>query len=60
VIAHSQDLVEQGVVISSPANKYFVYKLGKAFEIVVTHEQRHFNQSKEVLQLLRKKGDESS
>lgn len=52
VIAHSQDLVEQGVVISSPANKYIVYKLETAFEVLVTHEKRHFEQSKEVLQLL--------
>jgi hypothetical protein len=31
-----------------------VYKLEKAFEIIVTHEQRHFQQAKEVLDLLKK------
>lgn len=60
VIAHSQDLVEQGVVISSPANKYIVYKLETAFEVLVTHEKRHFEQSKEVLQLLQKNANDEN
>ena len=45
-------LVEKGVVISSPANRNIVYKLGKAFEIIIAHEQRHFEQAREVLQLM--------
>ena len=47
-IEKSKDLLEKGAVISSPANKNIVYKLEKAFEIIVTHEKRHFKQSKEI------------
>lgn len=46
------ELAKQGVVISSPANKNIVYKLETAFEIIITHEQRHFEQAKEILALL--------
>jgi acyl carrier protein len=53
VIEHSKDLVERGTVISSPANRNIVYKLEKAFDIIVTHEKRHFEQSKEVYQLMK-------
>jgi len=41
---------DEGTVISSPANKNLVLKLEKAFDIMVSHEKRHFEQSKEVLQ----------
>lgn len=51
-IEDAQDLAAQGQVISSPANKYIVYKLAKAFEIIVNHERRHFNQAKEVYEAL--------
>ena len=54
VLENSRDLVDQGVIISSPANRNIVYKLEKAFEIIVAHEQRHFEQSREVYQLLQK------
>lgn len=53
IIASSKDLVEKGVVISSPANKNIVYKLGTAFDIMITHEQRHLEQAKEVLSQLK-------
>jgi hypothetical protein len=55
MIADSNDLVKKGKVISSPANKNIVYKLEKAFEIIVTHEKRHFEQSKEIYQLIKEK-----
>ena len=51
-IEASKEFVEKGVVISSPANKNIVYKLETAFDILVSHEQRHLEQAKEVLQLL--------
>lgn len=51
LIESSKDLIDKGVVISSPANRNIVYKLEKAFEIIVTHEQRHFKQAKEVYEL---------
>ena len=53
MISGSKDLLEKGVVISSPANKNIVYKLGAAFDIIVTHEQRHLEQAKEVLAQLK-------
>jgi hypothetical protein len=46
--------LEKGTVISSPANKYIVYKLETAFDIIVAHEERHLEQAKEVLSVLRK------
>ena len=48
-IINSQDLLSKKVVISSPANRNIVYKLETAWEIIITHEQRHLEQSLEVL-----------
>lgn len=42
-----QDLIEKGQVIHSPANENIVYTLEQAFEIIVTHEERHLNQALE-------------
>lgn len=52
-IEASQDWIEKGAVIASPANKNIVYKLDKAFDIIVTHELRHLEQAKELLPLLK-------
>ena len=41
--------VDSGTVISSPANKYIVYKLATAFDIIVMHEQRHLEQARALL-----------
>ena len=49
LIKDSADLIGNGTVISSPANRNIVYKLETAFNIIVTHEQRHYNQALEVL-----------
>ncbi|SFF28026.1 DinB family protein [Thermoflexibacter ruber] len=51
-IENAKVFVEKGVTISSPADKNIVYKLGTAFDIIVTHEKRHLEQAKEVLNLL--------
>ena len=40
--------VERGCVISSPAQAGLIYKLERAFDIIVVHEQRHLEQAKEV------------
>lgn len=37
----------KNVRLSSPANKYLVYTLDKAFELIVTHEERHLLQLRE-------------
>jgi bifunctional N-acetylglucosamine-1-phosphate-uridyltransferase/glucosamine-1-phosphate-acetyltransferase GlmU-like protein len=52
-IEEAKGLVEKGVVISSPANKNILYKLETAFDIIVSHEQRHIEQSKELLSLMK-------
>jgi len=52
MIIGCKDLLENGAVISSPANKNIVYKLETAFDIIVTHETRHLEQAKEILPFL--------
>jgi hypothetical protein len=47
-----EDFIKKGTVIASPANRNIVYKLEIAFEIIVTHEERHFAQACEVLGLM--------
>ncbi|MFT5310656.1 MAG: hypothetical protein ACI8VL_001564, partial [Bacteroidia bacterium] len=34
------------------ANRYIVYKLRKAIEIIVSHEERHLNQAMEAKSLI--------
>lgn len=53
-IEASKELIEKETVISSPANRNIVYKLETAFDIIISHEQRHLEQAREVLQLLTK------
>lgn len=45
-------LFEKGTVISSPANKYVVYRLPVLLQIITQHQLRHLNQAKEILQLV--------
>jgi hypothetical protein len=49
MIAGCQDLLDKGTIISSPGDRKIVYKLDTAFDIIVTHEQRHLGQAKEVM-----------
>lgn len=48
LITDSSDLLDKGVVLSSPANKNIVYTLADAFEIMITHEARHLEQARDV------------
>lgn len=52
LLKESEDLIHSEQVIPSPANKNIVYTLGSAFEIIVTHEERHLAQAIEVLELM--------
>lgn len=52
LISDNKSLLEKDIVIPSPANRYIVYKLRKAVEIVVSHEERHLNQALEINALL--------
>jgi len=45
LISDNKSLLEKDVVIPSPANRYIVYKLRKAVEIIVSHEERHLKQA---------------
>ena len=54
LIQSCSDLLDSGTVISSPANKNIVYKLETAFDIIVSHELRHFEQALEVDRLRKK------
>ncbi len=53
LIAGCSDLLDKGTIISSPANKNIVYRLQTAFDIIVTHEQRHLAQAKELLMFIK-------
>jgi hypothetical protein len=46
--------VDPATVISSPANHFIVYKLETAFDIMLAHEQRHFEQARDVRNRFRK------
>ena len=52
IIEAATPLIAKNVVIHSPASKVIVYKLASAFDIIVTHESRHINQAKELLELI--------
>ena len=45
----SQDLIASGAVVSSPANRFIVYKVAKLLDILLAHEKRHFLQAKRIL-----------
>ena len=55
LIAEAAPLVAAHSVISSPINKNIVYTLDKAFDIIIAHEQRHFNQAKEAMEFIYEK-----
>ncbi len=52
-IENANEFIANGTVIASPANRNIVYKLETAFDIIVSHERRHFEQAKEVLDLIK-------
>lgn len=47
-IQNSDNYIKNKTLISSPANKNIFYKLETAFDIIITHEKRHFKQAKEL------------
>jgi hypothetical protein len=42
--------VTKRTVISSPANRNILYTVDKAFDIILAHERRHFNQATEAME----------
>ena len=46
--------VDLKTVIASPANANIIYRLETALNIIVAHEQRHWNQIKEILTFINK------
>jgi hypothetical protein len=53
-INEANELLNNRIVISSPASRIVVYRLEIAFDIIVTHEKRHLEQAKEILRELKK------
>ena len=51
IIKNSEELLKSKTVISSPANSRIVYRLETAFEILLAHEERHFQQAKKLLEI---------
>lgn len=49
LIKSCQDLLDKGQAICSPASRTIVYPLATAFEIIVQHELRHFEQAQSLL-----------
>jgi len=47
-IEDHQEMIANDTLVCSPANKMIVYTLGKAFEIMISHEERHLEQALEV------------
>jgi hypothetical protein len=48
LIQSNNDLLDKGVIIASPANRNIVYTLSRAWDIITTHEERHYNQAIEI------------
>jgi hypothetical protein len=55
-IKNSADLIAQNAIIASPANKWIVYRLETAFNIIILHERRHLKQSQALLDQVLKSG----
>lgn len=45
--------IGKDTIVYSPINKQIVLSVGSAFDIIITHEQRHLNQCKEVADLIK-------
>lgn len=54
LIKDNTDLIEKKTVILSPANRIIVYRLDKAFEIIIAHEFRHLKQADEMIKIMMK------
>ncbi len=50
-IEQCRTFMDNQTVISSPANRIIVYNLDTAVEIILAHEERHFLQAKELLDI---------
>lgn len=56
----SGGLLEKNAIIASPANRYIVYPLERAFDIIIAHERRHMNQAMDILPLLDTKAEQGT
>lgn len=53
VMEGCRSLLMNNTLIHSPANNSIVYKLSDAFEIIIAHEKRHYEQANESMLLMR-------
>ncbi|MEQ9264714.1 MAG: DinB family protein [Balneolaceae bacterium] len=52
-IIELKEEIGKDTIVYSPINKQVVLSVGSAFDIIITHEQRHLNQCKEIVELIR-------
>jgi hypothetical protein len=51
-IAGLEKYLEKGAIIHSPVNRQIILPLHTSLEVILAHEERHFNQVAEVAALL--------
>lgn len=51
-ISNLDEALHKDAIIYTPVSKKIILPLNTAIEIVITHENRHFNQAKEILETL--------
>lgn len=51
-IEELKPFITRGIAISSPASRYLVYTLGDTLDIITQHEERHYNQAREVFSVM--------
>ena len=54
LITSCENLIREEAIIHSPANRNVVYKLERAFEIIITHEMRHLKQIITLIQVIKR------
>lgn len=53
-LEETEPLLGKGLIISSPANRFLVYKLDTCFKLLLAHEERHLQQCREVLEAMQR------
>lgn len=51
-VAGLEIFIGRNVIVSTPANKYIVYPLETALELIVTHEKRHIQHAQRLLEAI--------
>jgi len=54
-ILENEKFIKQKQIVKSPANENLVYTFGKAIQILINHEKRHYKQAVEMIESFREK-----